>query len=145
MKKGRITAITLIVLSMLLMGEICFACTCAYTPVSDRFDRAEFAFSAEVIAVEIQIDPEAKYRSTMDKVKITLGPRQEYKKDSSQLEFLYTFAGGASCGVSLSIGQSYTFFVGENGFVSLCGSTVRTEELEEFYDLLVERSLVIEK
>ncbi len=131
-----------VLVSGLFFVEAAFACSCRYRSVQERFDDADFVFSAMVIAAELLIDPDSESWSSMDKIKITLEPRKEYKQDSSQLKFLYTNAGGASCGISVTIGKVYTFLVDESGFVGLCGGTIKNTESEEFYDFLLERGLL---
>lgn len=139
----RITNTVFIVsLVALFYANACFACSCAYQPIQERFDNAKYAFSAKIIATDIQRDPDSKSWSSMDKVKITIGPRSEYKKDSSHLEFLYTYAGGSSCGVSVTIGETYTFLLGEKGFVHLCGSIVSSHESTDFHNILVKMELI---
>ncbi|WP_223786564.1 hypothetical protein [Marinicella meishanensis] len=118
------------------------ACSCAHATVSERFDDADYVFSAEIIAAEMVADPNAEYDNSYDTFKIVMGPRGEYRNDSTSLEFLYTDISEASCGVRVTIGARHTFMVKDNGRVYLCGSLVERNEQQAFQQLLLDRKLI---
>lgn len=126
---------------LLLFTMPCMACSCASTPINERFDEFQYVFSAEIVAAELLDDPNSPIRSNGDKIQIKTGTRDDFKADSSALKFLYTNSAGSACGINVTIGHIHTFLVNENGHVSLCGSVVRQEENAAFYQLLKDRSL----
>jgi hypothetical protein len=130
-----VVAVCFIFLSQDLM-----ACRSIKRSIPERFDEAKFAFSAEVIAAEKfeYVDPEELF--TIKRIRISLGPRSEYKDDSSQLKYVYTNADGATCGISITIGKIYTLLVDESGVI-FSGDVIDREEWSEFYNLLLERGI----
>ena len=127
---------------LLLFTMPCMSCSCASTPINERFDEFKYVFSAEILAAELLLDPESTIRSNGDKIQIKTGTRDDFKGDSSALEYLYTNSDGSACGINVTIGHIHTFLVNENGRVSLCGGVVRQEENAAFYQLLKDRNLI---
>jgi len=126
----------------LLYAASSLACSCASTSISERFDQFEYVFSAEILAAELLVKPDATIRSTADEIRIKTGIRNDFKGNSSDLEYLYTNAGGSSCGIQVTVGSTHTFLVNESGMVFLCGGTVKSEEGATFYQLLKDRNLL---
>lgn len=133
--------VAMALISLLCVGS-CLACSCASKPISERFDQFEYVFSAEILAAELLVEPDATIRSTADKIRIKTGIRNDYKGNASELEYLYTNAGGSSCGIKVTIGRTHTFLVNENGMVFLCGGTVKNKERAAFYQFLKDRNLI---
>ena len=129
------------ILLLIFIAEPSLACSCAYKTIEERFDEADYAFTAEVIAAKIDLDPDIEYRTTGEKVLITIGSARNYKGDSSELKELYTYSSAGACGVAITVARAYTFLVNKNGQVHLCGSVVGKEEWREFRILLMRRGL----
>ena len=79
--------------------------------------------------------------SSMDRIEIKFDPLKNYKGPSSELEFLYTFRGGASCGFEVVIGSIQTFFVKKGKIIGKCGGVLRKDDSAEFYSYVAEKGL----
>ena len=133
----------------IIVGDV-KACSCRVVSIEKRFDRADYVFTATIIGARLEgvtrttIEEKIKdkiHYSTMDQIQIEFDPLKNYKGSSSELDFLYTNRGGASCGIEVIVGSIQTFFVKKGGAVSLCGGVLRNDQATDFYDYLAKEGL----
>ena len=126
------------------------ACSCASRSIEERFENADYVFTATIIGAKLEglarTTIEEKKRdkvafSSMDKIQVGFDPLKNYKGSSSELEFLYTFRGGASCGFAVVIGSIQTFFVKKGKNIGKCDGVLRNDDAHEFYDYVAKKGL----
>ena len=135
--------------ALLALPNIAIACSCASFNLEEYFKKADYVFLAEIIGGRIleqtrtevvteRVPESAEYsieRRGQKKIEISFDPYENYKGDSSNLDFLYTPSDGPNCRILVTIGDSYVFFIGENGMVSRCGALRASFNLETKMEL----------
>jgi hypothetical protein len=101
------------------------ACTCVKKSASpeDYFSRATFVFVGRVVSAEEISSRKSEPR--LSGVKANFRLIQEIKGKVSPLFAVETGYGAGDCGYPVAIGQTYIFFTGPQGEISICGGTQR--------------------
>jgi len=143
-------AILWVVIGLLGTVEDVKACSCASASIETRFVNADYVFTAVIISASLEgqsrttIEKKTKNKmsfSSMDRIEIEFDPLKNYKGSSSDLKYIYTFRGGASCGFEVVIGSIQTFFVKRGKIVGKCGGVLRKGDASEFYAYVAEKGL----
>lgn len=139
------TAVLFSVLILLATVESAQACSCASSTVQERFVEADYVFTAKVIGHRVEGEkrthsghPDDTTDAKSQVLEIEFDPLVDHKGDSSQIVYLRTSQWDMSCGVDLTLGQVYTFFVAKGAYIGSCGSVLSKKEESEFLELVRE-------
>ena len=124
-----------------MTSQLVLACSCEYLPLQERFEKADYVFTAKVIGVRLEGESRTVAGHPDDTVypgsqilEFDFDPLVDHKGESSEIDFLQTLRG--SCEPNLNLGQVYTFLVEKDKQIGICGSILSRKEEQEFLKLI---------
>ena len=105
-----------------LFATSTFACSCVSQSLSQQFSNANNIFIGRIVATH-----EIKSRSDMPDwggVQGQFELIETLKGNQKLVKYVETGYGAGDCGVPLLTGQTYIFFTGSKGEISICSGTV---------------------
>lgn len=119
-----------VMLASVVAVESSFACSCYPSNLEQNFERSPFVFTAVIVSVEFVecLNKPSKlectdYEAGFDVTKVFKG--------NIPFTVIKSHVGGATCGMSLTVGQEYLFFTDDSGSVSLCSGNINITRSNE--------------
>jgi hypothetical protein len=139
-----------IVILILAVPELSFACRCEGWNEERQFDLAKTVFLAKVTSVHAPINlDELKYDDpslngehgpSPGPLRIRFHVEEVVKGDPRNIAFLQTGYGTGDCGVDVRAGHSYVFFPDRWGYLSICsGEAFRFHPLNQDHIAFLDR------
>ncbi|WP_248928006.1 stalk domain-containing protein [Paenibacillus hamazuiensis] len=112
-KRSVPTLLVGLLVSLLISGATCYACSCIPLTFEQKVERAEQVFIGKVVGIW--------HSKQLVQVNVEFEVSSVYKGDVPS--FTHVYSSSAACGISFQFGKSYLVFKDADGTTSLCSGT----------------------
>ncbi|MCR8630205.1 stalk domain-containing protein [Paenibacillus radicis (ex Xue et al. 2023)] len=104
-----------LLVSLLMSGATCYACSCIPLTFEQKIEHAEQIFTGKVVGIW--------HNKKLNQAKVEFGVSSVYKGDVPSVTHVLSSTISSMCGISFEFGKSYLVFKNSDGTTSICSGT----------------------